>query len=535
MNTASGPEQTEASRASSYGPRHRIGLIAGPVIFAVMGLLPAPAGLEPAAWSTAAVGLWMATWWMSEAIPIAATSLLPLVLFPVLGVSEIRTTAAPYANPLIFLFLGGFVVALAMEQSGLHRRLALFVIARAGTSPARLVLGFMVAAAALSMWISNTATAMMMLPIGLSVIELAKHAREGYGREGPDPEGPGGESEAAGSGQATEEERAVGERFSLCLLLGIAYACSLGGMATLVGTPTNALLAAFLGETFGHEIAFAHWMAVALPLTLLGVAIVHPVLTRVVYPIRLQQIPGGRAFLDAELRALGPPSTAERRVAWVFVLTGLSWMARPLLSPYLPGLSDAGIAMAAALVLFAVPVDWRRGCFVLDWQATSRLPWGVLLLFGGGLSLASAINATGLAEAIGQSLTGLGALPLPVLTLAVVALVVFLTELTSNTATAAAFLPVLASIAIGLGRDPLLLLIPATLAASCAFMLPVATPPNAIIYGSGRVSVPQMVRAGLRLNLIFVFLITLVVYFLLPLLLGVELEGLPPWASGGLE
>lgn len=520
------PRPSEAralSARSGHGARHRWGLVAGPLAFGLLlALVEAGDGanaLGVEARNAAAVGAWMAIWWMTEAVPIAATSLLPLVLFPLLGVADIRATSAPYANPLIFLFLGGFLIALALENSQLHRRLALAIASRAGASPRRLISGFMLASAALSMWISNTATAMLMLPIGLSIIELARRA------------GRAAEARAGTRASEEESEQGDGRHFALGLLLGVAYACSLGGMATLVGTPTNALLAAYLQETYGLEIPFVRWMLVALPLSLLGLAVVHLVLTRIVYPLRLDHIPGGAEFLRAESQALGPPSRAEKRVALVFGLTAVLWMVRPLLDDLLPGLSDAGIAMAGALALFAWPLDWRRGRFVLDWQATRRLPWGVLLLFGGGLSLASAIHQSGLASWIGQHLGGLGHWPMPALVAATVLVVVFLTELTSNTATAATFLPVLAALAIGLGRDPLLLLIPATLAASCAFMLPVATPPNAIVYGSGAVTVPEMARAGLWLNLVFVVLVTLLASWLLPWALGIDPSSLPAWAT----
>ena len=462
--------------------------MAGAAVFAVLLAVPAPGGMSGPAWATAAVGALMAIWWMTEALPIAATSLLPLLLLPLLGVAPMAGAAAPYANPLIFLFLGGFLIALAMERSGLHLRLALTIIRRVGTAPSRIVLGFMVAAAALSMWISNTATAMMMLPIGISVSALVRRQTEA---------------------QKTPETDSETRNISLCLLLGIAYGCSLGGMATLVGTPTNALLAAFVAESWQMELSFARWMMVALPLSVVGVAVTFLVLTRWVYPIQLRSLPGGRALIEGELKKLGPSSAAERRVAWVFVLTAGLWIGRPLLGNLASNLSDPGIAIFGALLLFAVPVDWKRGVFALRWDDTARLPWGVLLLFGGGLSLAQAVKETGLAEAMGAALSGLAGWPPVLVTFAAVALIILLTELTSNTATAAAFLPVLAALAAALGRAPMELLVPATLAASCAFMLPVATPPNAIVYGSGELTVPQMARAGVWLNVIFAVLLTL--------------------------
>lgn len=499
-------DATALSHHQAYGLRHRAGLVGGLMLFAVLLVLPAPAGLEPVAWRAAAAGLLMAVWWMSEALPIAATSLVPLVAFPLLGIAPIRETAAPYANPLIFLFLGGFLIALAMEKWGLHRRLALRIIQWVGARPLRIIAGFMLASAFLSMWISNTATAMMMLPIGLSVIQLVPQ-----------------EESASTSGSP--------HHFGIVLMLSIAYACSLGGLGTLVGTPTNALLAAFMGDAYGFEIAFVDWMITALPLVIVGLVVVFLVLTRLVYPLRLREIPGGEAFIAEEVRKLGPITPAERRVALVFTLTAGLWIGRRWLAGWVPELSDAGIAIFGALLLFAIPLDWRKGTFALDWATTARLPWGVLLLFGGGLSLAQAINQTGLAQAIGRGLSGLAGWPPVLLVLVVVAVIIVLTELTSNTATAAAFLPLLGPMALAVGQNPLLLLVSATLAASCAFMLPVATPPNAIVYGSGEISIPQMVRAGVWLNVIFILLVTLLAFVLLPVTLGVELGVTPDWAT----
>ncbi len=484
------PPDTPAPTEAGYGRRQRLGLVAGPVAFAALLALPAPEGLGEAAWRTAAVAVLMAVWWMSEALPIPATSLLPLLLLPVLGVRPIKEAAAPYANPLIFLFLGGFMLAIAMQRWQLHRRIALTIIHALGTAPRRLVAGFMLACAFLSMWISNTATTMMMLPIGLSVVELVRRG----------------------------EDRQEGERFATGLMLAIAYACSIGGLATLIGTPTNALLAAFVEERYGIEIRFVDWMLTAAPLAVVGLALTYLVLTRLVFPVRLPEIPGGRQLIARELAQMGPLSRAEKLVAAVFAGTASLWIARPLLAPWLPGLSDTGVAMLAAVVLFALPVDWKAGVFALDWESAKRVPWGVLLLFGGGLSLAGAIDKTGLAGWIGGSIQLAERWPAVVVTLIVVAMIILLTELTSNTATVAAFLPVLASVAAAIGREPLPLLVPATLAASCAFMLPVATPPNAIVYGSGCVTIPQMARAGIVLNLLFVGLVTALASLPLPAL-----------------
>lgn len=473
--------------------RKSIGLLAGIAIFIVVLIVPAPQGLSAAAWHTAAVALLMATWWITEALPIAATALLPIVLFPVLEISGIEKTLSPYAHPLIFLFLGGFVIAIAMEKWELHRRIALNIIRFVGTRPNSIVLGFILASAFLSMWVSNTATALMMLPIALSVLKLV--------------------DQRAGPSQSTNH-------FSLCLLLGVAYGCNVGGMGTLIGTPPNALLAGFMADNYGVQISFANWLLFGIPLLLVALPTLYMVLTKWVYPIRMERLPGGEELVRDKLRQLGTISGPETKVGVVFVATALSWICRPLLSDLIPGLSDTGIAIAAGLSFFLIPVQSEEQSFIMKWNDVEELPWGVLLLFGGGLSLASAINSTGLAEWIGQGVQGLAGWPTVLLLLLVVTLIVYLTELTSNTATTAAFLPILGSVGAGLGQAPLLFALPVALAASCAFMLPVATPPNAIIYGSDRIRIPEMVKAGMWLNLVFIIITTLMSYYLAPYIFG---------------
>jgi sodium-dependent dicarboxylate transporter 2/3/5 len=475
-----------------------VGLVLGGVLFLLMLILPAPAGLGAAAWRVAAAGVLMATWWVTEAIPIPATALLPLALFPLLGVADIGDAAAPFANPIIYLFLGGFLIARAMEATGLPRRIALSSIRLLGARPRSIIAGVMASCAFLSMWVSNTATALMMLPIGLSLVALM-------------PEGD------------VEEAASEKRRFGTALMLGIAYACSIGGMGTLIGTPPNAFLAGFMLESYGVTIGFAEWMLLGIPLVLVGLPLCYLVLTRIAFPIHSRELPGGRELVDREASALGPLSKAERRVAAVFVLTALTWMTRPILVDnigWLSGLSDAGIAMSAALVLFVLPSGEPGGKRLLDWNQARETPWGVLVLFGGGLSLAAAVDVTGLSAWLGTGVGGLTHWPLPLLMLAVVITVILLTELTSNTATAATFLPVLGGVALGLGRDPLLLAVPAALAASGAFMLPVATPPNAIVYSSRAVGIEDMVRAGIWLNALFAVLVTLAAYLLLPIVFG---------------
>jgi solute carrier family 13 (sodium-dependent dicarboxylate transporter), member 2/3/5 len=493
------PAAASGGRAAGGGGalRRRLGLAAGAALAGGMLLAPAPAGLSDAGWRTAAVGVLLALWWMTEALPIPVVSLLPILLFPLLGVAPVGAAAAPYAHELIFLFLGGFLLARGIERRGLHRRIALAVVARVGTRPRRLVAGFMLASAFLSLWISNTATTMLMLPIALSLVALVERA----------------------GGGAAEERR----RFALVLLLGIAYACSLGGMGTLIGTPGNALAAAFVADAYGRTIEFLDWLLVGLPLVALGLPLVHQVLTRLVFPLRLAEIPGGRAFLAAERDALGRMGPAERRVALVFAATAVAWLVRPFLATALPGLTDTGVALAGAVALFLLPAGEGEGEereALLDWETARDLPWGVLLLFGGGLSLAQAERDTGLAEWIGGLLAGAGALPAPLVLALVLATILLLTELTSNTATVAAFLPVLASLAAATGQPPLPLLAGATLAASGAFMLPVATPPNAIVFASGHVSIAEMARAGCVLNVLFLLLVAAASWWLVPLALG---------------
>jgi sodium-dependent dicarboxylate transporter 2/3/5 len=471
-------------------------------------------GLTADGRAVAAVGVAMAVLWLTEALPVAATALLPIAALPVLtgGGLGIRQVTAPYAHDLIFLFMGGFFIALGMEAWGLHRRIALRTILLVGSRPSRVVGGFMLASAGLSMWISNTATAVMMLPIALSVIELVR-------RQVGVPGGAGAEG--------GEKERPP-FNFAICLLLGTAYAASIGGVATLIGTPPNLFLSSFLSESYGREISMARWLPLGLTLSLLFLPLAWLVLTRVVFPIRIREIPGGRRLIREQLAELGAMSGAERSVLVVFVFTAAAWILRGQLVELelvggnpLAGLSDAGIAIGAALVLFGWPVDLRRGRFLLDWPQALRVPWGILLLFGGGLSLAAAVRSTGVDEFIGRGIGRFEAFPEPLLVVLVTLVTILLTELTSNTATTATFLPIMAAAAEGLGIDPMWFLVPVTLAASCAFMMPVATPPNAIVFGSGELTIPQMCRAGLWLNLIGLVLILLVVGLLGGPLLGI--------------
>ena len=468
-----------------------VGLATGPLLFAAMLLSAPPEGMSVVAWRTAAAGVLMATWWITEAIPIAATALLPIVLFPLLGVATVAATTAPYGNPVIYLFLGGFLIAMALEGCGLHRRVALAVLGVVGTRPANLILGFMIATAFISMWVSNTATVVMMLPMATSVIAFAR----------------GGADAATGT-----VRDAHGRAFDVALLLGIAYAASIGGLGTLIGTPPNALLAGFMLETYGVQIGFVEWMILAVPIVVISLPFAWLLLTKWLYPVGSDPIAGGAAMLLEERRALGPVSRAERMVGTIGVLTAAAWVTRPIIEKWIPAVNDTGIAITGALLLFIVPIGLRPRRVALTWRQAERLPWAVLILFGGGLSLAAAVQETGLAGWIGTALGAVAGWPVYAAILMVTTVVIFLTELTSNTATAAAFLPVVGSLAVGIGADPMLLAIPTALAASCGFMLPVGTPPNALVYGTGALTVPQMARAGLWLDLFFIALLPVVVY-----------------------
>jgi solute carrier family 13 (sodium-dependent dicarboxylate transporter), member 2/3/5 len=467
------------------------GLAGGLLLFIIISVSPPPEGLSQEGWYTAAVAVLMAAWWIFEVIPIPVTAMIPIVLFPVLGIAGIGTATAPYANPLIFLFMGGFIIAIAMQEWGLHRRIALRIISVIGTRPLNIITGFMISSAFMSMWVSNTAATMMMLPIALSVIELTRKI---------------------------SDQREGMENFAVVLMLAVAYSSNIGGIGTIIGTPVNALLVGFVNEAYGIEISFLQWMLVGVPLVVAGLPVIFYSLTRISFPARFSELPGAGDYIALEVRKLGRITRPELLVAIVFVLVAVLWITRPLLIRLVPGLSDAGIAITGGLLLFLIPADIRTGRPLLTWKAASALPWGVLLLFGGGLSLAAAIEHTGLAGWIGRHFEILHFMPLAIFILLITGGVIMLTELTSNTATAAAFLPVIGVIAIGLGVDPLMLTVPAAVAASCAFMLPVATPPNAIVFGSGLVSIPQMVRAGLWLNFFFMLLVTIAALYLIPVL-----------------
>ncbi len=464
--------------------RQRIGLFLGPLLFAFILLLPAAEAMSPAAQRLAAVTLLMSVWWISEAVPIAATALLPIVLFPLLGIMPTAQTTSAYANPMVYLFLGGFLIAMAMQRWSLHRRIALLTIQLVGTSPRRIILGFMLATAFLSMWISNTATAMMMLPIALAVISH----RENEGENG---------------------------NFATALMLSIAYAASIGGVATLIGTPPNAILAGVLQQQQGITIGFAQWMGFALPLSLVMLLFAWFYLTRIVYDGEAKEAETDRALIRQQLLELGRMGHEERWVLLVFCLVATAWVVRGLFDVvWLQGIEDASIAIAGALLLFILPA--RAGGRLLDWQSATQLPWEILILFGGGFSLAAAFVHSGLTEWLVTQLELLQGMPLWLLLASVILVIILLTEVTSNTATATIVLPLLGALAAALEQAPTLLMVPAAIAASYAFMLPVATPPNAIVFGGGHVTIPQMVKAGIWMNLAATLLIGFFSYYFLP-------------------
>ena len=468
----------------------RIGLVLGPLLFALIQFGFKPDGLSESGVSVLAVALWVGVWWVTEAVPIAVSALLPIVLFPLTGALDLSATTVAYGHKYVFLYLGGFFLAIAIEKVNLHRRIALSIIGLIGTRMRLIVLGFMVATAFLSMWISNTATAVMMLPIGLAIV--AQY------RDHPD---------------TPENEHT---EFGKMLMLAIAYSASIGGIATLIGTPPNLVFASMVKELYGIEIAFLDWMLLALPLSIVLLILCWWYLTRIAVRLDSDDFPGGVAEIKRQRKALGRMQSQEKRVLSVFVLTALAWICRSfLLSPYLPALDDTIIALCAGVVLFVLP-GRQKSTSILSWEDSKKIPWGILLLFGGGLAIATGFKDTGLAKWLAELLIALDFLPLLLMTFMLVAAINFLTEITSNLATTAMILPVLAPLAAAMGVSPYVFMVGATLAASCAFMLPVATPPNAVVFGSGYVRMSDMIRAGLGLNLLSILIVTLWVYFILP-------------------
>lgn len=500
----------DAAEADSFdvGPkRNFIALFGGPLAGLLLAIL-LPESLPFEGRAVAGAALWMAIWWMTEAVPIPVTSLLPLVLFPLFGMDTMAKVAAPYADPVVFLVMGGVILGLATEKSNLHLRIALLTIRAIGTRPSQIVFGMMLASAFISAWVSNTATAVIMVPIGVSILQLVRSI----------------------------DKDAVDKKFAASMMLGIAYGVTIGSMATLIGQPPMSLMKAYLAKEQGYDMQFGHWMLVGVPVALVMLGIAWLVLTRIVFRTALREIPGGAELIRTELAKLGRLTTPERRVGAVFLMAIFFWVAVPFIAeipvvaqvaPFLGSISDTQVAMAAAIACFLVPSNKRSenlgSSALLGWSSARDIPWGLLLLFGGGLSLSAMFTKTGLSSWIGDQVGALVGLP-PIVIILIAAVVgLGLTELTSNTATAAAFFPIMGAVAVGIGMDPLLMTIVMTLAVCSAYMLPVATPSNAVAFGSGEVSIKQMVRAGVWLNVISLVLIVAVVYTLLPLVFGISL------------
>ncbi len=473
----------------------RVTLVVAPVIALIMLMLPTPTGLTPQGWAVAAVCLLMALWWMSEAIPLAATALLPIVLFPALGIASIDDTATSYANPLIFLFLGGFLMARAMVRQHLSQRIAYGILKRGTQSLSGIIASIMIATAFLSMWVSNTATTMMMLPIAQSII-MAIQAR------------------------ANENEKADIAKFSTALMLAIAYSATIGGMGTLIGTPPNALFAGFMSKTYGIEIEFWRWMMIGVPAVVILLPLSWLLITRYSFRFDVSRDLLGGDYIAREEAKLGAFSRAELLVSIIFGLAAFFWIFRSVLTGLFPWLhlSDAGIAIAAALLLFILPASRADHSRLLEWEDAVQIRWDILLLFGGGLALAGVIKTSGLAVWIGGAASLLAFLPTFAFLLGIFVVIVLLGELASNTAVAAIFLPVAAASAAGLGLDPVLLVMSVALAATIGFMLPVATPPNAIVFGSGAIKVSDMLKTGILLDAISIVVVTILVMTIGPLL-----------------
>ena len=467
-------------------------LISGPLLFLAMQFFSPPAGMSESAYSLLSITLWMALWWVTESVPIAITALLPIILFPMTGAVELQTTTASYGHKYIFLYMGGFMLAIAIEKWNLHKRIALNIIKIIGTNISKIILGFMVATAFLSMWISNTATAVMMLPIAMSIVAQLQ--------DNPNTE---------------KNENLI---FGKALMLSIAYSASIGGMATLIGTPPNLVFAGYVEETYGIEITFLQWLKFGVPIAIPLLVIAWLYLTKFAFKFKQKEFPGGKEEINRLLVLIGPMKREEKLVSAIFVLTAFCWITRSfILQEFFPFIDDTIIAMTAGILLFVVPAsDFKKR--LITWEDAVKLPWGIILLFGGGMALAAGFQITGLASWLGAQMSIFQGLSLLVLVFVIITLVNFFTEFTSNLATTAMLLPILAPIAISLNINPYMLMVACTIAASCAFMMPVATPPNAVVFGSGYLRIPDMIKSGIWMNIISILFLTLMVYYFLPII-----------------
>ncbi|MBO0340229.1 DASS family sodium-coupled anion symporter [Muricauda lutimaris] len=469
----------------------KIGFVLGPLLFTLVHLFFRVDGLPKEGQDILAATLWIAVWWVFEVIPIAATALLPIILFPLLDTIPLGDTTASYGHKYVFLYMGGFMLAMAIEKWNLHKRIALRIIWVIGTNMYTIVLGFMVATAFLSMWISNTATTVMVLPMAISIVK-----------------------QVTDNPKTSKNENTV---FGKLLMLAIAYAASIGGIATLIGTPPNLVFAGFVQEAYGVEISFWQWMKFGLPISTVLLILAWLYLTRLAYPLDKVHFPGGKQEIKRLIAELGPMGKEEKIVLSVFILTAFCWISRSfLLQKFVPGIDDTMIAIGSAIVLFILPTG-TKGRPILKWSEAVRIPWGIILLFGGGMAIAKGFQDTGLAVYLGGQMTFFDGFSLLGILLLVVASINFLTEVTSNLATTAMMLPVLAPLAISLEIPPFMLMVACTTAASCAFMLPVATPPNAVVFGSGYLRIPDMLKTGFFMNILSILLMALAVYFILPL------------------
>lgn len=479
----------------------QLGLVLGPLLFILILFFFKAEGLTPQARAVLASTAWIAVWWITEAIPIAVTALLPIVLFPLTGGLDLAATTGAFGHKYVFLYLGGFIIAIAIEKWNLHRRIALNIINFIGSDVKKIILGFMVATAFLSMWISNTATSVMMLPIGIAIITQLK--------DNPNTEA---------------NENLI---FGKALMLAIAYSASIGGIATLIGTPPNLVLAGVILDTYDYEITFLQWFMFGFPISVLMLFICWKYLTTYAFKFKQKEFPGGKQEIKRLLQSLGNMKYEEKMVAFVFALTAFFWITRSLLfDKLLPQLDDTIIAIVFAVVLFLIPSKDKK-VKLMDWEDAVKLPWGIILLFGGGMALANGFESSGLANYLGNQMTTFAGLTTIILVLLLIAAVNFLTEITSNLATTAMLLPVLAPMALTVDIHPFVLMVGAAVAASCAFMLPVATPPNAVVFGSGYLRIPDMVSKGFVMNIISIIILTLFVYFVLPVLWGITVEGFP--------
>lgn len=479
----------------------RIGFVLGPVLFVLILLFFKPEGLSPEARAILASTAWIAVWWITEAIPIAVTALLPIVLFPLTGGLGLNDTTSAFGHKYVFLYMGGFIIAIAIEKWNLHRRIALNIINFIGSDIKKIILGFMVATAFLSMWISNTATSVMMLPIGIAIITQLK------------------------DNPATPENET--QLFGKAMMLAIAYSASIGGIATLIGTPPNLVLAGVVLDTYGYEITFLQWFMFGFPIAVILLLLCWKYLTTYAFSFEQKEFPGGKQEIKRLKSALGKVSYEEKMVALVFGTTAFFWITRSFLfDKILPGIDDTIIAIVFAVVLFLIPSKDQK-VKLMDWDDAVKLPWGIILLFGGGMALANGFESSGLAQWLGNQMTTFAGITTILLILLLVLAVNFLTEITSNLATTAMLLPILAPMALTVDIHPFVLMVGATVAASCAFMLPVATPPNAVVFGAGYLKIPDMVRKGFAMNLISTIIVTLFVYFVLPMLWDIVVEGFP--------